>query len=145
MPKRSYWLSAKEVSIVLGISRSAVYALLRSGDCLTTASAAASESLSPPWRSMFPVTSTDLPTGLEPFRHTLSPRQHILKARAKSLDFFLIIAKGGERPWLHTNPKPINTASAANPSPSSGRSQPFDPMKKPPFARISNSSSTIFS
>ena len=29
MPKRSYWLSAKEVSIVLGISRSAVYALLR--------------------------------------------------------------------------------------------------------------------
>lgn len=32
MPKRSYWLSAKEVSIVLGISRSAVYALLRRGE-----------------------------------------------------------------------------------------------------------------
>lgn len=32
MSKRSYWLSAKEVSIVLGISRSAVYALLRRGE-----------------------------------------------------------------------------------------------------------------
>lgn len=32
MPKRSYWLSAKEVSIVLGISRSAVCALLRRGE-----------------------------------------------------------------------------------------------------------------
>lgn len=32
MPKRSYWLSTKEVSIVLGISRSAVYALLRRGE-----------------------------------------------------------------------------------------------------------------
>ena len=29
MPKRCYWLSAKEVRVVLGISRSAVYALLR--------------------------------------------------------------------------------------------------------------------
>ena len=32
MPNENYWLSAKEVSIVLGISRSAAYAILHRGE-----------------------------------------------------------------------------------------------------------------
>ena len=32
MPKRSYWLSAREISEVLGVSRSAAYALLHRGE-----------------------------------------------------------------------------------------------------------------